>query len=95
MPQKVRQEGDVIAIIQEILRESVAESMGMDHLRVQAELIGKSLEPECQSARGNRMAVPIQEQVAAVFMFSPEPLFRLLPQFVGYVDPPDFSSFSI
>ena len=30
----------------------MSEGMGMDHLRVEAELVGKALEPERQSTRG-------------------------------------------
>lgn len=94
VPQEVRQKGDVVAFFQEILGEPVSEGMGMDHLRVEAELMGKALEPERQSTRGKGFAVAVPEQVPAVDAFFPEPLLRLFPQFVGNIDSPDFSPFS-
>ena len=73
----------------------MSEGMGMDHLRVEAELVGKALEPERQPARGKGFPVSVPEQVPAVHSFFPEPLLRLFPQFVGNIDSPDFSPFRI
>ena len=77
MPHQVGKEGDIVALVQKILGEPVPEGVGVDHLRVQAELVGEALEPERQPAGGNGMAVPVPEQVSALDTFFLQSLFRL------------------
>lgn len=93
--QEVRQERNVVAFFEEILGEPVPEGMGMNHLRVEAELLGKTFEPERQSSGGEGVSVSVPEQVSAIDPFSPQPQFRFFPQLIGDVDPPDFSALGI
>ena len=74
MPHQVGKEGDIVALVQKILGEPVPEGVGMDHLRVEAELLGKTLEPERQPSGGNGVAVPVPEQVTALDTFFLQPL---------------------
>lgn len=92
MPQQIGEKYQVAVFIEEIKGKEMAEGVGMDEFRVDAVFEGMFLELLCDSARGDLLSEPVDEQETAFFS---DPIQEFVPEPDGQVDPPDPASFGV